>query len=214
MQQLSGVLSPSARLLVLIAWVASPCGGQEAGHPSNRLPDLWTAVRHGDLKEIQAALASGAKINAQDDAHGITPLSWAAMSGNKDAVVFLIEAGADVNVRNSDGATPLIAAAFFGRSEVIKALLEHGARVDLVNDEGAGPLAMDIHWNTTAHKARALGIDVDKYQVRQGRKDSTAILREHGAIEERGSPLAFAVLIVIAGIVGGVAWLRYRAKRM
>ena len=207
--QLRGVLKPS-RLLILIAWVASPCCGQVAG--ATRLPDLWTAAKRGDLEQIHDALTGGAKINAQD-AHGVTPLSWAAMSGHNDAVGALVESGADVNSRNGDGATPLIGAAFFGRSEVVRTLLEHGAQVDVVNDEGEGPLVMP-HWNTTHYKARALGIEVDKYQVRRGRQDSTAILREHGAVEERGSPLAFAVLVVIVGVVGGVTWLRYRGKRM
>ena len=212
MHQLSSVLRSPARLLILIACVASPCGGQEADHPSDRLPDIWTAAKEGDLKEIHAALASGAKISAQDDAHGITPLSWAAMSGHKDVVVAMVEAGADVNARNSDGATPLIAAAFFGRSEVVKTLLKLGARVDVTNNEGESPLdVMEVHRNTTHAKARALGVEVDTYQFRRGRKASSAILREHGAIiEERGSPLAFAVIVVIGAGVCVVAWFLYR----
>ena len=89
--------------------------------------------------------------------------------------------------------------------------MEHGARIDVINDEGNGPLAvMEIHWETTAYKARALGIDVDKYQVRLGRKESAEILREYGAVEERGSLIGLAVL---AGVVGGVTWLIYRAKK-
>ncbi len=208
--QLRAILSRPVQLLILIAWVASPCGGQEADRTSTRLPDLWTAAKRGSLEEIHNALASGAKINAQD-ANGITPLCWAAMSGHKDAVAALVEAGADANGRNGDGATPLIAAAFLGRAEVIKTLLEHEAKVDVINDEGNGPLAvMEIHWNATAYKARALGIDVDKYQVRRGRKGSAEILRAYGAVEERGSLVGLAVL---AGVVGGVTWLIYRAKK-
>ncbi len=208
--QLRGILNRPVQLLILIAWVASPCGGQEADRTSTRLPDLLTAAKRGSLEEIHNALASGAKINAQD-ANGITPLCWTAMSGHKDAVAALVEAGADVNGRNGDGATPLIAAAFLGRTKVVKTLLEHGARIDVINDEGNGPLAvMEIHWETTAYKARALGIDVDKYQVRLGRKESAEILREYGAVEERGSLIGLAVL---AGVVGGVTWLIYRAKK-
>lgn len=207
-------LSLLAQFLIVVAWVGAPCSGQEGDVTSTQIPDLWTAARHGALEQIDRALATGAKINAQD-ANGITPLSWAAMSAHKDAVVALVKAGADVNSRNGDGATPLIVAAFFGRSEVVRALLELGARVDAVNDEGENSLAvMEITWNTTGYRARSLGIELDKYQVRQGRNDSTAILREHGAIEEKGgSPLAFAVLVVIAGIVGGAAWLRSRAEK-
>lgn len=208
--QLRGILNSLVWLLILFASGVSPCDGQEADRTSIRPPDLWTAAKRGSIEEIHDALTSGAKINAQD-ANGITPLCWAAMSGHKDAVAALVEAGADVNGRNGDGATPLIAAAFLGRAEVIKTLLEHEAEVDVINDEGAGPLAvMEITWNTTGYKARALGIDVDKYQVRRGRKDSAEILREYGAVEERGSLIGLAVL---AGVVGGVIWLIYRAKK-
>ena len=211
--QLLGVLNSPVWLLIILTSGVSPCVGQEADRTSIRPPDLWKAAKRGDPTEIHDALASGAKLNAQDDVHGITPLCWAAMSGHKDAVAALVEAGADVNGRNGDGATPLIAAAFLGRAEVIKMLLEHRARVDVVNGEGEGPLAvMEIHRNTTFHKARALGIDLDLYQLRRGRKGSAEILLANGAVEDTGSPLAFAVLVVIAGIVGGVTWLIYRAK--
>ncbi len=209
-EQLPGILNRLVLPLILMAWVASPCGGQEAEQASTRLPDLWTAAKRGSLEEINDALASGAKINAQDT-NGITPLCWTAMAGHKDATAALVEAGADVNGRNGDGATPLIAAAFLGRTKVIETLLENGAKIDVINDEGNGPLAvMEIHWETTAAKARALGIDADKYQVQQGRKKSAEVLREFGAVEESGSPIGLAVLAVLAGVV---TWLTYRAKK-
>ena len=205
-----GILNRPFLLLILMAWGALPCGGQEADRTSTRLPDLWTAAKRGSLDEIHDALAGGAKINAQDK-NGITPLCWSAMSGHKDAVADLVEAGADVNGCNSDGATPLIAAAFLGRTKVIETLLEHGARIDVINDEGDGPLAvMEIPWETTAAKARTLGIEVDKYQVRLGRKKSAEVLRELGTVEGSGSPIGLAVL---AGIIGGATWLTYRAKK-
>ncbi|MDE0937484.1 MAG: hypothetical protein OSA89_16315 [Mariniblastus sp.] len=51
--------------------------------------------------------------------------------------------------------------------------LRGGSNYRSVNDGGGGPFAvMEIHWETTHAKAKPLGIDADRYQVRWGRKDS------------------------------------------
>ena len=212
-------MSQNSLLLITVAALAiiqlafHEARAQEGDPTSNRLSDLSLAAKRGSLEKIHEALGQGEKLDAQD-ANGVTPLCWAAMSGHADCVAALVKAGADVNGRNGDGATPLIAAAFFGRSEVVKTLLEHGARIDVVNNEGKGPLAVtEIHWETTHAKAKKIVIDLVRYQVRQGRKDSAEILREYGAAEEPGSLIGLAVVTMIAGVVGGVKWLSSGAEK-
>ncbi len=57
----------------------------------------------------------------------ITPLSLAARRGHLKILKRLIDAGADVDARDSTGKTPLIRAAEAGRLEVVQLLLEEGA---------------------------------------------------------------------------------------
>ena len=70
---------------------------------------------------------------------GQTPLVWAALVGQLEAVDWLLQNGAAVNGRTKDGGTPLHAAAFLGRVEVAKLLLEHGADIEAKNDNGDTP---------------------------------------------------------------------------
>ncbi|XP_067850223.1 palmitoyltransferase ZDHHC13-like [Heptranchias perlo] len=48
-----------------------------------------------------------ASVNAVDKVHRNTPLHWAAMSGNVAALTVLLDAGANVEVKNAMGETPL-----------------------------------------------------------------------------------------------------------
>ena len=58
---------------------------------------------------------------------GETPLHFLATEGFVDAVSFLGEAGADVNLSNESGHTPLMDAAILGSERVAEALLALGA---------------------------------------------------------------------------------------
>jgi ankyrin repeat protein len=72
-------------------------------------------------------------------AGGMTPLLFAARSGDAASAAVLIAAGADPNDRLADGMSALAFAAFNGRGEVGALLLEKGAKPD---DIGAGYSAL------------------------------------------------------------------------
>jgi ankyrin repeat protein len=72
-----------------------------------------------------------------------SPLHEAAWRGDVGEVRRLVEAGADVNWRDSVGETALFGACAWGRLEVVRYLLEVGARHDLRESfSGLTPL----HW--------------------------------------------------------------------
>ena len=57
--------------------------------------------------------------------------------GKTEIAKALIDAGADLNLKNNDGSTALITAAFFGQKEIVKYLLEKGADKTAVNNHGS-----------------------------------------------------------------------------
>ncbi|CAN0113230.1 unnamed protein product, partial [Phaeothamnion confervicola] len=59
--------------------------------------------------------------------------------GHIDAVLALIESGADVNARSSRSNTPLHYASFFGRYPIVRLLLKKGADKTLRNANGKIP---------------------------------------------------------------------------
>ena len=73
---------------------------------------------------------------------GDTPLIAAALSGYKDPslMAFLLEKGADPNVKNTHGSTALHLAAEKGCLETVKVLIQHGAEQEVVDGEGLTPL--------------------------------------------------------------------------
>jgi ankyrin repeat protein len=72
-------------------------------------------------------------------AGGMTPLLFAARSGDTASAALLIAAGADPNDRLPDGMSALAFAAFNGRGRVGALLLDKGAKPD---DNGAGYTAL------------------------------------------------------------------------
>ena len=81
------------------------------GLPAEGASALHLAVLKENRGMAEALLNSGTNIDipAQDQFQG-PPLEWAAFFGLTKMVVFLVEAGADVNAKNAIGTTPLDAA--------------------------------------------------------------------------------------------------------
>lgn len=61
-----------------------------------------------------------------------------------DIIDVLIQAGADIDIRNKGGLTPLASACRRDRCEIAKYLIQSGANVNPVNEEGDSPLILAI----------------------------------------------------------------------
>ena len=72
-------------------------------------------------------------VNVSEASYGMPALVLAARAGHKEAVKALLEAGANVNSRDSEGNTALITAVFYGRTDVVETLLAAGADTNAIS---------------------------------------------------------------------------------
>ncbi|WP_321344408.1 ankyrin repeat domain-containing protein [uncultured Draconibacterium sp.] len=99
--------------------------------------DLHTAIMSGNLEAVKQHIEAGTDLNKKEQMSGSTPLI-AAVSFNKTAIAkALIDAGADLNLKNNDGSTALHVAAFFCNTEIVQMLLDAKADKTLKNNYGA-----------------------------------------------------------------------------
>jgi hypothetical protein len=137
----------TAVMMVVSILIISSCGGkqqpsadqaiaeQEPVKPPN--VDIHTATLLGDLDAIKQHIKAESDLNVKEPAVGSTPLISAAVFGKTEIARALIEAGAEVNLKNNEGSTPLHSAAFLCRLEIVEMLLENGADKDLLNNYGS-----------------------------------------------------------------------------
>ncbi|MBS1718368.1 MAG: ankyrin repeat domain-containing protein [Armatimonadetes bacterium] len=106
---------------------------------------LFRACLYGSAKDVQAAIAAGANVNARNTAEA-TPMMYAVRDTEK--LRLLLGKGADVNAVSKHGATALmVAAGTIGRLDSVKLLLSAGAKPNAYRDEGEGALALAAFLN-------------------------------------------------------------------
>ena len=90
-------------------------------------PVLVQAVKDGDLERVRALIEADPDSVDQTGPDGSTALHWAVNQNHAGMVGALIEAGADVRVRNRYDFPPIALAAMNGNASVLRRLLDAGA---------------------------------------------------------------------------------------
>jgi len=129
----------------------------QTSNPVNK--QFYKLIIDNDLKQLQAFLVDGADPNINDNKL-ISPVHYAAHSGNIEALRILIRHGADFTGGPSGGWSPLHCAALHGNRNIAEVLVAMGAKVDQKDDRGDTPLF---------------------YAVEGGNLPEVKLLVEHGA---------------------------------
>lgn len=101
--------------------------------------NINTAVLTGNLEVVKQHIEAGTDINMKDQMSGSTPLITAVTFDKTDIAKALIDANADLTIKNNDGATALHVAAFFCRIEIAQMLIDANADKTSKNNFGATP---------------------------------------------------------------------------
>lgn len=99
--------------------------------------DLLTAIISDQPEIVEQHIEAGTDIDAKDQMSGSTPLITAATFGKTAIAKALIDANADLDIKNNEGSTALHAAAFFCRIEIVQMLLDAGADKSIKNNHAA-----------------------------------------------------------------------------
>jgi ankyrin repeat protein len=115
----------------------SPNGDSSPAAPDMSLAD---AAVSGNVEAVRQHIAAGTDLNLRNPDGGATALIAAASFGQSETASLLIEAGADLEVKNNEGSTALHTAAFLCREKIVKALLAKGADQKARNNAGSTAL--------------------------------------------------------------------------
>lgn len=97
---------------------------------------LVLASYNGQQSTTALLLKHGAAVDGAQDAQGNTALMGVCFKGYVPIARLLIDAGADVNRRNSVGQTALMMAALFNQGAIIDLLLAAGADASITDAAG------------------------------------------------------------------------------
>ena len=101
--------------------------------------DIQTAIMSDRLDVVKQHIEAGTDINKKEQMSGSTPLISAATFGKITIVKALIDANADLSIKNNEGATALHIAAFFCRIEIVQLLIDAKADKTIKNNFGMTP---------------------------------------------------------------------------
>jgi ankyrin repeat protein len=101
--------------------------------------NLMIASSRGYTSEIDRLIGKGAEINSESE-DGVTPLIYAVIDNNLDAVNALLKYNPTLDKVTSSYETPLIIAVKNNNLEISETLIRAGADVDFTDRNGATPL--------------------------------------------------------------------------
>lgn len=105
------------------------------------------AIKKKDGEKVLELLSEPGStlINTRDVTNGQSGLHIVTQRRDLTWMTFLIQKGANINLRDQRGVTPLVLAANLGFIEGVELLVDNKAKVDEANDAGETPLISAVH---------------------------------------------------------------------
>lgn len=160
---------------------------------NNATEQLVEAARIGDLKGVMCAIDEGASINSRvfcDMQQSITALLEAVSNNHVDIAEYLLEIGADPDIRNDFKATALHQAVKQGSLACVHCLLKHNADQSVKDLNGNTPVHLAIIYNQPDILKHLLSIEgvADRYRNNPDLFNNsgfalTHLAAKHGAVE-------------------------------
>jgi ankyrin repeat protein len=118
--------------------------------------NLYEAATVGNTPRVREILSESPKLINSHSFDGYTPLGLAAHFGNEETAVYLLQQGAELNLKSKDGKlnnTALHASIAGNHISIVKLLLQHGADMNSACEgelrKGFTPLHVAAHFNRT-----------------------------------------------------------------
>ena len=119
MKRMYSILALSLLLSIIIAIIY-------VVNKAQNTKEFCNAVRHSDINGMESMLRKGVDINKQFGRTGSTALHNAVYNNDAKTTLFLLENGANPNIRTKKGIIPLTYSIHNGNYEITKLLLDHG----------------------------------------------------------------------------------------
>jgi len=141
-------------------WMTTYARTGEKEHSNKYTNKLLTSIKNANPKGIREAVERGANIDAKNP-EGETALTFSMGGANRDKRLtkFLLDHGANTELKGFMGMTPIFDAIHFENFDAVKELVDHGANINVKDKEGEFPLMTAV---------RVGDIDTIKYLLDHG----------------------------------------------
>ncbi|KAF7311992.1 26s proteasome non-atpase regulatory subunit 10 [Mycena indigotica] len=140
---------------------------------------VQTAAQNNQLHVVRSLVTESPKLINAIDADERTALHWAASSGAKDIVRFLIDKDAQIDVVDNMGWSPLHIAVSAGHDEVVQELV--GAGADVNKFSVISPISSTTRVFNVCFRKNGKGITPLHYAASKSRIDIGKLLISRGA---------------------------------
>ncbi len=142
----------SAILVILAAILAAMAAVPAAAQFKSEGAEFLEAVkdRDGDKATDLLSQPGSTIVNTRDITSGETGLHVVVARSDALWIRFLLQRGADPNIRNKKGVTPLQLATAMGFTDGVEALVNGGATINVSDQTGETPLIAAVHARNVA----------------------------------------------------------------
>merc|ERR1712137_780856 len=156
-------------------------GGKDNANAETYTWEFFHAAANNNVKRLNELLELGVDVNQIDTDTGNTALHMACTKGQKHAIFFLVDQGADIEAQNKKGSTPLHLLVTHRFNTLVTWLVKQGADITTEDARGFTPYDMALPWLQKEMKEAVYG-------RQRSQKTQQQINRTFGALADDANP--------------------------